>query len=134
LAVIRGWFTLVTIAAFGSAPALAQDPVTPRLPFMQPPDQLPGAPRAMGELPEGLNQPPSTLPGNGPGTPPRAMGEAPPISPFYPLFPSLSTGTDSGGTSILSPWAALGGAPARSAGLPLFLGGIGPRGDQSPLP
>lgn len=54
------------------------NPGSPRidLPFAVPPDQLQGPPRAMGELPRGDSQPPSTLPGNLFG-PPRASGEAP---------------------------------------------------------
>jgi outer membrane protein TolC len=121
--------------ALGGGAAAAQDfsitpPVNPmtELPFAVPPDQLSGPPRAMGELPRGFSQPPSTLIGSQPGTPPRAMGEAPPISPFYPLFPSFTTGAQMGGTSILSPWAAFGGSPARSTALPLFLGGLGGEG------
>lgn len=128
-------------AALAAGAASAQDfsltpPANPMtdLPFAVPPDQLGGPPRAMGELPSGLPQPPSMLIGAQPGTPPRAMGEAPPISPFYPLFPSFTTGAEMGGTSVLTPWAAFGGSPARSTSLPLFLGGLGGEGTQPSAP
>ncbi|HMB02778.1 MAG TPA: TolC family protein [Isosphaeraceae bacterium] len=80
--------TAVAVALLAGPLATAQDlpqgPPSPRteLPFSVDPDRLPGPPRAMGELPIGETQPPSTLPGNL-FPPPRAMGEAPPGSPAY---------------------------------------------------
>lgn len=124
---------LVSAARAQDASVALRTPVQDTLPFSVAPDQLPGPPRAMGEQPQGVGLPPTTLPGNLPGTPPRAMGEAPPTSPFYPLFPSFTTGADISGTSILSPWAATGGSPLRSPSLPLFLGGLG-AGQPGELP
>lgn len=82
--------------------AAAQEPPTsPRagLPFATEPDRLPGPPRAVGELPVGETQPPSTLPGNLSG-PPRAVGEVP-----------------QGGPATMNPGPGqAGGTPAGPAG------------------
>ena len=72
-----------------TAPGRAQEvSVPPRttLPFATEPDRLGGPPRAMGELPKGAGQPPSTLPGRVFGEPPRAMGEVPNYPRLSPAF------------------------------------------------
>ncbi|MFO0957194.1 MAG: hypothetical protein U0800_06965 [Isosphaeraceae bacterium] len=77
--------------ALGSARVIAQDlpgsSFDRRLefPFAVDPDRLPGPPRAMGELPPGQSQMPSTLPGFLSG-PPRAQGFAPERPPLQPPF------------------------------------------------
>lgn len=53
--------------------ARAQDSLVP--PYIRPPDQIGGPPRSLGDIPEGYNLPPSSLPGRFPGQPPRALGE-----------------------------------------------------------
>lgn len=90
-----------------------------QLPFSTTPDRLPGPPRVMGELPAGETQPPSDLPGGSFAQPPRAMGETPPTSPFFPFFPS--TTTRPGLPPLLSPYGAIGGRPGANRALPLFL-------------
>lgn len=140
----RMWvIALTVVAGMEAGPAAAQDvslpgadvaaPIRDNLPFSQEPDRLSGPPRAMGELPQGFSQPPSTLPGYlFPNQPPRAMGETPVRSPSYPFFP-LSTGTGGaaglvGSSPMLSPSGATGGLPRDTRALPLFLPGAQPEG------
>lgn len=122
----RMWLIFPAIMVMSTCgSALAQivpdvPPTSPRneLPFAREPDRLPGPPRAMGELPEGASQPPSTLPGRVFGQPPRAMGEAPntpgaaPTSPFAPGFQGGTTG----GTTTLPPLGSPGGTTSSPAG------------------
>src|SRR5688572_6351315 len=75
---------LVAAARGQVVPDVPTTPLRNELPFATEPDRLPGPPRAMGEVPEGASQPPSTLPGRVFGQPPRAMGEAPDAPGFPP--------------------------------------------------
>ncbi len=135
---------LTPVLRMEASPAVAQDVSLPSagaeglapgrdaLPFSRASDRLGGPPRAMGELPQGFSQPPSTLPGPlFQNQPPRAMGETPvrtPTSPSFPFFP-LSTGAFSnapGMAPLLSPSGAAGGLQRFNPGLPLFLPGTKP--------
>ena len=77
---------LVATARGQVVPDVPTSPLRNELPFAVEPDRLPGPPRAMGEVPEGASQPPSTLPGRVFGQPPRAMGEAPVAPGASPTF------------------------------------------------
>lgn len=135
----RMWWIFPAIAALCACEATIAQIVpdvpttSPRseLPFATEPDRLPGPPRAMGELPEGASQPPSTLPGRVFGQPPRAMGEAPnqpgvaPTSPFAPgllRFP----GGPTGGTTTLPPLGPPGSTTTGPAGSFFVPGLLGP--------
>jgi outer membrane protein TolC len=102
---------LALTAAVGAQVVPDSTPTSPRveLPFATEPDRLPGPPRAMGELPEGASQPPSTLPGRVFGQPPRAMGESPQLPSTGPF---LFTPGPRGGPTDLPGMA--GGLPGTS--------------------
>ncbi|WP_435017989.1 TolC family protein [Tundrisphaera sp. TA3] len=131
----------------GSRPAAAQgvpDPTSsPRLglPFGTEPDRLSGPPRAVGELPIGESQPPSTLPGNLSG-PPRAVGESPPGTPGSPGAAGASGGASPFGLDRPSPVLPLSPSNPFTGMLPggFFLGAQRPEsapgttGDAAPTP
>ncbi len=109
--------SLAAAAAAQYVPESGQGPLRNDLPFANAPDRLPGPPRAMGEIPTGESQPPSTLPGGMFAQPPRAMGEAPVVSPFYPYFPSGIPGAAMPILPPFGPWEERLTSPR----MPLFL-------------
>jgi len=114
--------------------AFGQDsssPLSPRgdLPFGRLPAQMPGPPRAEGELPEGLRQPPSDLPGRAYG-PPQAQGYSPFAPPRMPESPLIAPGSMLGPLPGFVPLPPIG---PPSLVLPPALPGIGTEAFQPPL-
>ena len=139
----HGRLVVATLISIGGFSAKGQDvlpPLPPRsdLPFAIERDRLPGPPRVMGELPQGLTQPPSTMPGRMFNQPPSAMGDAPQtpqggrrdfqgpmgLIPF-PGFPRSGPMLDPGRSGSPIPFAVPGlsrpGQDVRNPDLPLPL-------------
>ncbi len=123
---------LVATARGQGVPDVPPTPLRNELPFATEPDRLPGPPRAMGEVPEGASQPPSTLPGRVFGQPPRAMGEAPnaPGATPTPGPPRGSGDLSSPGSGGLFPFGASRGGAGSPAGSAFVPGSFRPPGGE----